>query len=119
MKLSIVRPDVARSRLGRALDLLLELLAVVVELLDRQRADDRPERALEDVLDDRLDLVVAVQEPLGRVADRLLVAADLDRRDALDRDLDALLGDRVREVDVDLARGQVEPARACGPAAGR
>ena len=97
--------------LGGALDLLLELLAVVVELLDGQRADDRAERALEDVLDDRLDLLVAVLEPLGGVADRLLVAADLDRRDALDRDLDALLGHGVGEVDVDLARGQVEPAQ--------
>ena len=103
----------ARGRevaLGRALDLLLELLAVVVELLDRERADDRPEGPLEDVLDDRLDLVLAVDEPLGGVADRLVVAADLDRRDALDRALDALLGDRVRQVDVDLARREVEPA---------
>ena len=105
--------------LGGALDLLLELLAVVVELLDGQRADDRAQRALEDVLDDRLDLLVAVEEPLGGVADRLLVAADLDRRDALDGDLDALLGDGVGEVDVDLARATGGGGRACGPAAGR
>ena len=42
--------------LGRVLDGLLELLAVEVELLDGQRADDRAQRALEDVLDDRVDL---------------------------------------------------------------
>ena len=85
--------------LGGVLDRLLELLPVEVELLDGQRADDRPERALEDVLDDRVDLrPPALEEALGGVADRLLVGADLERRDALDRDLDALPGDRVGEV---------------------
>ena len=91
---------------GGALDLLLELLPVVVQLLDGQRADDRAERALEDVLDDRVDLVLALHEPLGGGPDGLLVAADLERGDALDGDLDALLVTGVRELDVDLAGGQ-------------
>ena len=69
-----------------ALDLLLELGPVVVELLDGEGADDRAERALEDVLDDRVDLVLALHEPLGCGADRLLVAPDLDRGHALDGD---------------------------------
>src|SRR4029078_4508804 len=82
--------------LGRLLDGLLELLAVEVELLDGQRPDDRPERTLEDVLDDRIDRVVLrFQEALGGVPDRLLVGPDLERRDALDRDLDALARDGV------------------------
>ena len=96
--------------LGGALDLLLELLAVVVELLHGERADDRAERPLEDVLHDRLDLILAVDEPLGGVADRLVVATDLDRRDALDRALDALLGDGIGQVHVDLAGREVEPS---------
>src|SRR4029450_9237779 len=36
--------------LGGVLHVLLELLSIEVELLDCQRADDRPERALKDVL---------------------------------------------------------------------
>ena len=51
-----------------------------------------------------------VEEALGGVPDRLVVGADLERRDALDRDLDALAGDGVGEVDVDLARGQLQLA---------
>ena len=97
--------------LGRVLDGLLELLAVEVQLLDRERADDRAERALEDVLDDRVDLLLlGVEEALGGVPDRLVVGADLERRDALDRDLDALARHRVGEVDVDLAGRQLELA---------
>ena len=81
------------------------------ELLDRQRADDRPERALEDVLDDRVDLLLGrLEEALGGVPDRLVVGADLERGDALDRDLDALAGHGVGEVHVDLAGGQLELA---------
>ena len=73
--------------------------------------DDRAERALEDVLDDRVDLLLLrLEEALGGVADRLVVGADLERGDALDGDLDALPGDGVGEVDVDLARGQLELA---------
>ena len=53
----------------------------------------------EDVLDDRVDLLVAgLEEPFGGVADGLVVGADLERGDALDRDLDALAGDGVGEV---------------------
>ena len=55
-------------------------------------------------------LVLGVEEALGGVPDRLVVGADLERRDALDRDLDALPGDGVGELDVDLAGGELEPA---------
>ena len=51
-----------------------------------------------------------LEEAFGGVADRLVVGADLERGDALDGDLDALPGDRVRERDVDLAGGQLELA---------
>src|SRR5206468_10293662 len=60
--------------LGGVLDGLLELLAVEVELLDRERSDDRPERAFENILDDGIDLLLlGVQEPLRGVPDRLVV----------------------------------------------
>ena len=51
-----------------------------------------------------------LEEALGGVADGLVVGPDLERRDALDRDLDALAGDGVGECDVDLAGGQLELA---------
>ena len=111
MNESIWRPGRREVALGGVLDGLLELLAVEVELLDRQRADDRAQRALEDVLDDRVDLLLlGFEEPLGGVPDRLVVGADLERRDALDRDLDALPRHGVGEVHVDLAGGQLELA---------
>ena len=53
---------------------------------------------------------LGLEEPLGGVADGLVVGADLERGDALDGDLDALPGDGVGEVDVDLAGGQLELA---------
>jgi hypothetical protein len=97
--------------LGRVLDGLLELLAVEVELLDGERADDRAQRALEHVLDDGVDgLLLGLEEPFRRVADGLVVGTDLERRDTLHRDLDALAGDGVGEVDVDLPRGELELA---------
>jgi hypothetical protein len=59
--------------LGGVLDGLLELLAVEVELLDGERADDRAQRALEDVLDDRVDLLLlCLEEALCGVADRFV-----------------------------------------------
>ena len=85
--------------LRRFLDGLLELLPVQVQLLDRERADDRPEGALQDVLDDRIDLVLrCLEEPLGGVPDRLVVGTDLEGGDALDSHLDALARDGVGEI---------------------
>jgi hypothetical protein len=89
----------------------LELLAVEVELLDRQRPDDRAEGSLEDVLDDRIDLfLLGIEEPLCGVANRLVVRPDLERRHALDRDLDPLPRDGVCEVHVDLPRRELQLA---------
>ena len=120
MNESICRPGRREVALGGVLDGLLELHPVEVQLLDGQRADDRAERALEDVLDDRVDLLLLrLEEAFGGVADRLVVGADLERRDALDRDLDALPGHRVGEVHVDLAGGQLELADLVDRAAGR
>ncbi len=97
--------------LRRVLHLLQQLLAVADQLLDRQRADDRSQRTLEDVLDDGVDLLgLGVEEALGRVAQRLDVASDLERGHALHLDLDALAGDSVAELDVDLPRRQLQPA---------
>ena len=97
--------------LGRVLDGLLELHPVEVEFLDGQRADDRAERAFEDVLDDGVDLFLArIEEAFRGIADGLVVGADLERGDALDRDLDALAGHRVGQLHVDLAGGQLEQA---------
>ena len=53
---------------------------------------------------------LGLEEAFRGVADGLVVGADLERGDALDRDLDALAGHGVGEVHVDLAGGQLEPA---------
>ena len=42
--------------------------------------------------------LLRLEEAFGGVADRLVVGADLERGDALDRDLDALPRDGVGEV---------------------
>ena len=106
-----LEPGRREVALGGVLDGLLELLPVEVQLLDRERADDRPEGALQHILDDRIDLLLlGLEEPFGGVPDRLVVGADLERRDALDGDLDALAGDGVGEGDVDLPGGQLELA---------
>ena len=106
-----LEPGRREVALGRVLDGLLELHPVEVELFDRQRADDRAERAFEDVLDDRVDLgFLGLEEALGRIPDRLVVGADLERGDALDGDLDALPRHGVGERDVDLPCGQLELA---------
>ena len=51
-----------------------------------------------------------LEEAFGGVADGLVVGADLERGDALDRDLDALPGHGIGQVHVDLAGGQLELA---------
>ena len=108
-----LQPAGGEVSLGRVLHLLQELLAVADELLDGQRADDRSQRSLEHVLDDRVDLLrLGVEESLGGVAQRLDVAPDLEGGHALDLDLDALAGDGVAQLHVDLARGQLELADA-------
>src|SRR5712691_4522282 len=99
--------------LGRVLYLLQELLAVADQLFDCQRADDRAQRPFENVLDDRVDLFgLGVEESLGRVAEGLDVAADLERGHALDLNLDALACHRVAELHVDLASGELQMPNA-------
>src|SRR5439155_1067681 len=81
------------------------------ELFDRQRADDRPQRSLEDVFHDRVHLLgLGVEESLRRVAQRLDVAADLERGHALHLNLDALARHGVCELDTDLTRRQLQLA---------
>ena len=99
--------------LGRVLHLLEQLLAVADELLDGQRADDRPERSFQHVLDDRVDLFwLGVEESLCGIAQRFDVTSDLEGGDALDLDFDALAGHSVRQLHADLARSQLELADA-------
>ena len=81
---------------------------VADDLLDGQPADDRAQRAGEHLAGELLDLGLLVQEALGGGADRVLGAADLDDRHALQVGPDALLADRALDLDVDAAAGQVE-----------
>ena len=67
---------------------------VADDLLDGQPADDRAQRAGEHLAGERVDALLLVQEPLGGGPDRVLGAADLDDRDALQVGADALLADR-------------------------
>ena len=71
-------------------------------------ADDRAQRAGQHLLGERLDVVLLAEEPLGGEPDLVGVAADLDDRDALDVQLDALAGDRAADLHRDAAAGQVE-----------
>ena len=57
-------------------------------------------------------LVLRIEESLRSVAQRLDVAADLERRDALHLDFDALARHRVAEHDVDLADRELEASDA-------
>src|SRR5262249_29561042 len=109
---------------GRVLHLLQQLLTVADELLDRQRAHDRAQRAFEDVLDNGVHLLgLGVEESLRRVAQGFDVASDLEGGHALHLDFDALARDRVRELNADLARGELQATDAIdqghdeGPAA--
>ena len=56
--------------------------------------------------------VLLAQEPLGGGADGVLVAADLDDRDAVEVELDALPGHGSADLHRDAARGQVEGGEA-------
>ncbi len=87
--------------------LLGERLAIGVDLLDGQRAEDRAEVAFERLEDDALDLIGRhAEEPLGRAPQRHVVAGDLDVGDGLDRHRDALLG--VRLLDAQRDRDDVQ-----------
>jgi hypothetical protein len=97
-----------QRRLRLVGDALREGRAVADDLLHRQRSDDRAQRAREGLLRERLDLLLLAEEALGGGADRVLVAPDLDDRDALDVQLDALAGHGVADGDHDAARGEVE-----------
>ena len=69
--------------LGGVLDLLLQLLTVHDQFLDRQPADDRPQAPFQHVLHDRVDVLVpGVEETFRRVAQRLDISSDLECRDA-------------------------------------
>jgi len=86
--------------------------AVTDDLLHRHRADDRAERARENLLRERLDRLLLREEPLARGADLVLVAADLHDRDAVEVELDALSGHGATDRDGDAAAGQVEDVEA-------
>src|SRR5699024_11371471 len=74
--------------------------AVLDDLLDRERADDRAQGAGEDLLRIVVDLLLLVEEALRGLAHIVLGAADLDLRDSLEAQRDAVDRDA---VDLDLA----------------
>ena len=98
---------VGHGVLGLLRDVAGERGPIPDDLLDGEPADDRAQRAGEHLPGELLDLGLLVQEPLGGGADRVLGAADLDDRDALQVGADALLAHRTRDLDVDAAAGQV------------
>ncbi len=87
--------------------LLREALAIAVDLLDGQRAEDRSQVAFERLEDDLLDLIVRhAEEPFRRRLKRRLIAADLHVGDRLDRHRHAL--QRIRPLDLERDRHDVE-----------
>ena len=92
-------------RLAR--QLLREALAIAVDLLHGQRAEDRSQVPFERLEDHLLHLVVRhAEKPLGRRLQRRVVAADLDVGDRLDRHGHAL--QRVGPLDLERDRHHVE-----------
>ncbi len=86
---------------------LRERRPVGVDLLDGERAEDRPQVSLQRLEDDPLDLVRAhAEKALGRAAQRHVVARDLDVGDRLNGDRHTLLG--VGALDLELDRHDVE-----------
>jgi hypothetical protein len=87
--------------------LLREALSIAVDLLDRERPEDRSQVPLQRLEDDLLHLVVChAQEPLRRRLQRGVVAADLHVGDRLDGDRHPL--QRVGPLDFQRDRHHVE-----------
>ena len=95
---------------GFLLHLRGEGSAVLNDLLDRERADDRAQGAGEDLLRIVVDLLLLVEEALRGLAHIVLGAADLDLRDSLEAQRDAVDRDAV-DLDLDLPRRQREDER--------
>jgi hypothetical protein len=105
------QPALGEHRHRDVLDLLGEVLPLVQDRLDGERARDRAEHAdqhLAGLLLDHL-LLPATGEPLGGGADHALGAADLDHRDRAQRDADAALGGGVLGGDREALRGERQP----------
>ena len=78
---------------------LRELVAVGDQVLDRHRADDRAQVAVEDLADEVVHLaLLGLQEAHAGVRDRALVVADLEDRHAAHADRDLL---RVDALDLE------------------
>src|SRR6201999_4581760 len=89
--------ELLEVRARRALEVLRELQAVLVELFRRHRREHAAEVAFERLLRDARDLrAVLAEEALDRVADEPAVGRDLDVRDRVDVERDAAL--RVRAL---------------------
>jgi hypothetical protein len=94
------------------LDLLGDPVPLPDDLLDGEAADNRPEVAGEHPADEHLHPVLLGQEPAGRVRDRRLVVADLERGDRPDVQPDALVGDAFLD-DLRLAQGSESTRAFC------
>ena len=101
--------DLLQLRLQRLLNVLQELVAVAVDVLDPHRGDDLAQLAEDDVAGLLLDLLGAQAEQAdGGVLHRLRVGADGDGEDAGHVDADVLDRQRALERDLDLDRLQAE-----------
>ena len=85
VRMSMLTPIFFRSTRRLVGHLLGERLTVGVDLLDRQRAENRAQVAFQRLEDDALDLFGRhAEETLRRAAQRHVVARDLHVRDRLD-----------------------------------
>ena len=110
--------DLGHLRLGAVQHLAGQLLPLGDDLLDRHRADDRPQVAGEDPAGQHRHLVLVGQEALAGVDDALVVVADLERDHRPDVQRDALLG-HAGLGDLGLAHGQRQERGPCGRPAAR
>jgi hypothetical protein len=101
----------------RAVERLLpQPVAVVDHLLDRERADDRPQVPLDDGVHLAVDRVVAhVEKPPGGVRDRCKVIAHLEEDDALDADRDSLGRDALGDLERRLPDPERQPPHRLEP----
>ena len=107
VKLTIVEAHVGHVASGDFLDLRGESVAILINLLDRHRAQDRAQVPLERLHGDVLDGVgVLAEKLLRRGRDGNVVALDLDLRDPVDLHRHALAGVDLGRVDID--REQLE-----------